>query len=205
MLITKTKMAEIAGVSQSAVGKACRKGALQSAVCSGKIDMNSEAARAYLRKKGIDPDVVFESSDPISNSANNHVVSQVLPNGDTDPRDLEKMTLPQICEIYGTDERFKHWTSARKTLTEIQRNEIANAKAAGRLIARELVKVGIIDQLDSVFRTLLTDTSKTISIRSKAMAESGSDTDDIKKLIVDQISSVIRPAKVKMMRVFENA
>jgi hypothetical protein len=115
------------------------------------------------------------------------------------------MTLPQICEIYGTDERFKHWTSARKTLTEIQRNEIANAKAAGRLIARELVKVGIIDQLDSVFRTLLTDTSKTISIRSKAMAESGSDTDDIKKLIVDQISSVIRPAKVKMMRVFENA
>ena len=205
MLITKAKMAEIAGVSRSAVSKACRVGALKPAVCSGQVDVKSEAARAYFRKKGIDPDVVLKSADPITKNDDIQFPSDPLPGGDADPGVYENMTLRQICAIFGTDDRFKHWTSARKTLTEIKRNDIANAKAAGLLVARDVVKAGIVDPIDSVFRTLLTDTSKTISIRLKAMADSGSDADELKKMVVDQISSVIRPAKTKVQRVFENA
>ena len=122
-----------------------------------------------------------------------------------DPSDLETKSLSELCEIFGTDEKFKNWTDARKKLTEIEKNQITNAKSIGLLVSRDLVKMGIIDPIDSTFATLLTDTAKTIAIRAVAMADAGNDVREIEKLIVDQISSVIRPAKAKIKRILKNA
>ena len=201
MLITKAKMAKLAEVSRSAITKSCREGALKSALCGDKIDLRSEPARLYLREKGIDPDIGLQESTPVSNP---HDSQFDFPDGKMDPMGFGNMTLNQICDTFGSGEKFKHWLSAQKILTEIQRNELANAKTAGDLVAKNLMGM-VFDSIDSVFRTLLTDTSKTIGIRSKAMAESGSSADEIQKFVVDQISSVIRPGKTKAKRVLDNA
>jgi hypothetical protein len=49
-LVTKSDFARLAGVSASAIGKAC-KNELADAVASGKIDKSHKAAKSYLKKR----------------------------------------------------------------------------------------------------------------------------------------------------------
>lgn len=228
MLISMAKLAKLAGVSRAAVSLACKKGgALFTALCDSKIDTEAEASRRYIRKKGLDPSIVFDVNyvQPLKskNSSAKKVGSgkaagtsssapaspfyppaDPLPTGDSDPQDFESKTLAELCEIFGTDERFKTWTDARKKLTEIRKNDIANAKSVGELVSRKMVKIIIIDPIESAHKKLLTDVAKTISIRAAAMCTAGEKQEDIEAFVADQITSIIRPVKAKIKRAFRN-
>lgn len=203
MLVTKSAFSRVAGVSAAAVSKAARVGFLKKAVCQGKIDTESETARAYLRQKGIDPGDAFSDRTQVNPAPPGVMIT--LPSGQTDPKEFEGKTLSELCALFGTDSRFKVWMEARKKITDIEKNEIANEKAKGLLVSRDLIKKGVVDPIDAAFATLLTDTAKTIAIRATAMAKSGSEMEDIKSFVVDQISSVIRPAKTKAIKILREA
>lgn len=64
-LISKTEFSKITGVSQAAISRAVKSGALRSAVVRGRIDMDNIAAVTYLeRHRPTQQDVVATSQDP---------------------------------------------------------------------------------------------------------------------------------------------
>lgn len=131
------------------------------------------------------------------------------PSGDTrDPTDqvpeniraFLDFTLAQLIRMYGTDVAFLDWLKATKTIEEIQERQIRNAESRGELVRRDLVKVAIIDPFDEAHRRMLGDGAKTIARRAATMAQAGRDVEEIEKLVRDQLSSFITPAKDKIVK-----
>lgn len=124
------------------------------------------------------------------------------------PQDIQAfadMTLRELIEKFGTDTRFVDWLKATQTIEAINEKRLKNAVTRGELVNRNLVKVGVIDPIDSAHIKLLTDGVKTIARRSTAMHDSGRGLDEIEKFVADQISSFIRPVKSKVARALSNA
>ncbi len=115
------------------------------------------------------------------------------------------MTLREIIEKFGTDPRFVDWLKAAKEIESIHEKRLKNAATEGKLVARELVEVGVFDPLDAMFRQLLTDGAKTIAARLAAMHSAGRDSKELEKFVADQMTSFIKPMKAKMARALRNA
>lgn len=113
-------------------------------------------------------------------------------------------TLAQLIRMYGTDVAFLDWLKATKVIEEIQQRQIQNAESRGELVKRDLVKVAIIDLFDEAHRRMLGDGAKTIARRAATMAQAGRDVEEIEKLVRDQLSSFITPAKDKITKTLKN-
>lgn len=124
------------------------------------------------------------------------------------PEDIQAfadMTLRELIERFGTDTRFVDWLKATQAIEAINEKRLKNAQTRGELVNRQLVRVGIIEPLDSAHIKLLTDGAKTIARRSTAMHDAGRELEEIEKFVADQISSFIRPVKSKVARALKNA
>jgi hypothetical protein len=121
-----------------------------------------------------------------------------------DIQELADMPLRELVDKFGTDVRFLDWLKAVKSIEDINDKRIKNAKASGELVSRYLVKIGIIDPIDSAHIKLLTDGAKTITRRSIAMRDAGASEIEIEKFVKDQISSFIKPVKSKVARALKN-
>lgn len=117
-----------------------------------------------------------------------------------DIRSFIDMTLRELIQRFGTDIAFLDWLKATKAIEEINEKRLRNAVTQGELVSRHLIKIGVIDQINTTHKKLLTDCSKTINKRVRAMTKSGRSENETEKFIVDQISSFIRPMKVKMVK-----
>jgi len=118
--------------------------------------------------------------------------------------DLADMTLRELIMQFGTDVRFVDWLKATKEIEMINEKRLKNAESEGTLVSRRLVKIGIIDPLESAHIKLLTDGVKTLARRTVALHESGRDLSEIESFISDQISSFIKPVKAKVKRALKN-
>ena len=124
------------------------------------------------------------------------------------PEDIQSfadMTLRDLIARFGTDTRFVDWLGATQKIEMINEKRLKNAEAEGKLISRDLVKRAVIDQIDAVFVQMLTDGAKTMSGRAHAIAKAGGGADEVKKMIEDQLTSLIRPAKSRMRRALRDA
>ena len=124
------------------------------------------------------------------------------------PEEIEKfsdMTLREIIERFGSDYAFVDWLKAMKSIEDINEKRLKNAQTRGELVNRKLIKVGVIDPINSVHIKLLTDGAKTIARRSTAMHDSGRPLEDIEKFVAEQITSFIRPVKSKVARALRNS
>jgi hypothetical protein len=115
------------------------------------------------------------------------------------------MTLRQLIEKFGTDTRLVDWLNALQKIEAIQEKRLKQAMILGQLVNRDIVKVGIVDPINSAHLRLLTDGSKTITLRALAMKAAGREEKDIQKYVREQISSFIRPVKSKIERVMAGA
>jgi len=113
------------------------------------------------------------------------------------------MTLRELIQRFGTDTAFLDFLKAVKTIEDINDRRIKNAEARGELVSRKLVKVAIIDPINSAHTKLLTDGAKTIARRVVAMTGSGRTLEECEAFVVDQLSSFIRPVKSKVARVVQ--
>lgn len=120
-------------------------------------------------------------------------------------QDLVDMTLRELIDKFGTDIYFVDWLAATKKIEDIAEKRIKNAALEGTLISRELVKIGIIDTLDGAFTRMLSDGSKTIAVRAKALIEAGGNSAAVEELVAKQLTSFINPTKAKIARVLRNA
>jgi len=68
-LETRSAVARLAGVSATAITKACTKGKLQAAVRGKFVDLDHPAARDYLEAKGVDPGQTLASKKGTSGAS----------------------------------------------------------------------------------------------------------------------------------------
>jgi len=113
-------------------------------------------------------------------------------------------TLREVLRKFGTDAQFLDFLKATKEIEYINEKRLKNAKTKGELVARDLVKLGIIEPVETAHIKLLTDGSKTIARRGAAMIEAGRDVAELEAFVKDQISSFIRPIKTKVARVLKD-
>ncbi len=230
-LIRKSAFADLVGVTPAAVTKATRVGGiLHAAMLGKKLDTTHPAAVAYAAEHK--PKVTISIDDgppiPLEDFNEDHGVPPVIgvnkPTGHTAKNlskkagkyeegsftvpeyigDLADMTLRDLIMQFGTDVRFVDWLKATKEIEMINEKRLKNAESEGVLVSRHLVKVGIIDPLESAHIKLLTDGVKTIARRTVALHESGSDLPEIESFISDQVSSFIKPVKAKVKRALKN-
>lgn len=124
------------------------------------------------------------------------------------PDDIERfsdMTLRELVARFGTDTAFLDWLKATKEIETINEKRIKNAQSRGELVSREVVKVGIIEPINTAHVRMMTDGAKTIATRVVAMHNAGRTHADIVKFVADQIASFIRPVKAKTERTLQNA
>ena len=207
----------MAGVSAAAVTKACSAG-LAPATEGKRIDANHAAAVAYLdrRAPGKPAPKKRDGRKKAVPHARGHVVRNEKrkrapvwePTGDGEIpdniQDFVDMTLREIIGRFGTETRFGDWLKATKQIEDIAAARIKNAASAGELVSRHLVKIGIIDPINSAHVRLLRDGSKTIAQRSTAMVKAGATPVEIEAFVEDQIASFIRPVKAKVRRALDD-
>jgi hypothetical protein len=93
-----------------------------------------------------------------------------------------------------------HELLLRKRRAEVERLELANAEASGRLIPREPVKRHIFGVLDAAFRRLLIDAPKTAARRVYALCRCGESIEVAERAITDINSSHLRHVKETAVR-----
>ena len=228
----KSAYADYVGVSAAAITKATRVGGiLHAAMLGKKLDTTHPAAVAYMAEHADEvtvsvnggpavpleqfndeigiPPVIDPASKPRGHMAKNQSKKEgkYEEGSFTVPEyigDLADMTLRDLIMKFGTDVRFVDWLKATKEIEMINEKRLKNAEAEGTLVSRHLVKVGILEPLDSAHIKLLTDGVKTIARRTVALHESGKDLAAIEEFIADQVSSFIRPVKAKVRRALKN-
>jgi hypothetical protein len=105
---------------------------------------------------------------------------------------------------FGTDVALLDFLKATKAIEDIYEKRIKNAKASGELVDREQIKIGVFEPINTAHIKLLTDGSKTIAVRTKAMLDAGRDLGEVEAFITKQISSFIKPMKAKVARTLKN-
>lgn len=211
-LISKSEFSRRAGVTTGAMTKLC-KGVLKPAMKGKRVDIAHPSAREYLINKGMNPDYDYETpknkpiatadykkpprkkkteykSEPI-NEVPEHIVDYV------------DMTLRELIKRFGTDMAFVDWLKATKAIEDINEKRLKNAQTEGLLVSKELIKVAVIDPVNTTMQLLLTDGAKTMAKRVTTMSKAGRDLAECEKFIIDQIASFIKPMKTKIVRNFK--
>ena len=220
-LISKAKFAELAGVTQSAIGKAVKVPLLKEALKGERIDFDHPDAVAYLKKQGFSTTEISKmevsekkytrGTEAAKNTKKQESIEKLAEysgdQGDVPENitDFTDYTLNEIIEKYGTDVAFCDWLKAVKMIEDIEEKRLKNAEKAGDLISRAIVENGLIPTVDAAFTRMLTDGAKTIAVRAKTLIETGAEVADVEELISKQLSTFIRPTKSKLERVLKNA
>jgi hypothetical protein len=90
-----------------------------------------------------------------------------------DITDFLHMTLKDVVDQFGTSTGFVDWLKATKDIEMINEKRLKNAQTMGELVSRKLVKIGIIDPIESAHIKLMTAGAKTITVRLDAMSKAG--------------------------------
>lgn len=119
------------------------------------------------------------------------------------PDDIEglaDLTLRELIDKFGTGYRFLDWLRALKEIEAVNEKRIKNAQSMGKLIARQLVEVGVIDPFNSAHVRLMTDGAKAITAAVLAKHQAGISEQEIETYVSDVVGSFIRPVKSKVER-----
>lgn len=169
-------MARRLGVTPSAVTQACRPGGpLEPACVQKKINVLHEAAQSWLARRveqaPIDVDTVTPDDDTAETALakGTHTVSTpseaaTETEAPWQAVDLERLEEPlrTLTLVYGDAPQMAPWIQQRKHLAAARKEEMLQARVAGRLIARTTVE-RLIQKVDDAFRLMLTDAPRTIA------------------------------------------
>ena len=194
-IVSRKEFAGFAGRNPSTITRLCN-GTLSDACVGKRIDLNHSVAIKYLKERGkevpsFEKDLTKRFSENIREF----------------PEDISKvsdMTLRELIQKFGTEAAFSDWLKASKMIEEIHEKRIKSAHRRGELVNRDLVKKGIIDPIEAAHLQLLSDGARTMAQRAVALHDSGRPITDIEMLIVEQISSFIRPLKAVIRRTLKN-
>lgn len=224
-LVSQAKFAQISGVNKSTVCRAM-KTTLQPAVVEGCIDLGNELCEKYLKKKGLDYEHLMSSVTTSAIKKDNKAkLNKSI--GRTEPKKIEidpvdsefaavaevdseitmytDMSLGDVVDKFGTDERFVTWLKAAKLIEEVQAKRLSNEATKGTLINRQIVKDYVIDVFNAAHLKMMKDGAKTIAIGAISKHETGAGEHEIEAYVSDIIGAFIKPAKAKIARTLRNA
>ena len=196
-LISRSKLARLAGVSPAAVTKACKTG-LKDAIVGKRLDLDHDSVREYLVGKGVDPTQVELGPAKRVEKARAKVEKAEADPGFEGPANIDEILewkFRDIIDRFGGAPGFSDWLDARKRIGDIQALELKNAESQGRVIRRELVRAHIFGALDGVCRRLLLDASRTGARKLYSACRSGTPLEEAEKILRDLIGSQLEPLR----------
>lgn len=218
--VSRAELARRAGVSRSAITKACKKRLADAVLPSGMVDVAHPTVVEWARARGLHPDQLRDPGsvvvgpwpvEPSTDTEAEQDDEEILEADratlraarSTDPADdlLLDMTFREISDEHGSQDGFGFWLDARKKWAEIRKLELANADKAGRLIARDFVKTHVFGAIEGANRRLLSDSPKTIARRIYALARAEAPIEEAEKVVRELISSQLRPVAATAARV----
>jgi len=134
--------------------------------------------------------------------------SEAPPGADSEPipnniMPYADMSIRDLVAKFGTDYRFVDWLNAVQKIEAIEEKRLRNAREKGELVSRDLVKVAVLENIDTLFKQLLTDGAKTIAQRAHTEVNAGHDVGEIEHMVNDLLASFIKPTKAKIKRDFD--
>jgi len=193
-LVTRTNFAKMAAVSPSNISKAINKtGLLTKAVVGKKIDANHPDAVLYLARNK----ARLEAKKRKSQNVGNNFLEEKL-DGEIEP--FLDLSLREVVELFGTDEKFSEWLKAAKIIEDIKEKQIKNNTSLNELIPREYVRTHLIAFIETLSVRLLSDSPRTIAARVLEAKESGESREKIEKLIGELIGAQIKGTKLRIRR-----
>lgn len=228
-LISRSEFALRCGVSKQAISKACGK-QLAPACVSGSIDVDHEAARAYMAAKGV---TLAAMASPVSAPTRPRKKGPRKPTTQTGPRrqspkaplappgprpegapsgddapapgspeDLQELAavLMPLVERFGTDQAFKYWLDALKEIELIREKRLKNAETEGRLISRELIKTHIFGAIEAANKRLLADSPRSIATQVMTLTRAGASFEEAERVVREAIAAQLKPVKTTAAR-----
>ena len=195
-LVTRTVLAELAGVSRASVTQALKR-ALKDGVVGDRVDANNPVIVAWLVKHGAQP------PEPLPDvPSTNHAAREPdgNPVGQEITEELQDLTIRRIIELHGSVRSFRDWLDAMNRIENMRKTRLDNDESEGRLIDRELVKAAVFGAIESAHRRLLQDTPKTAVARIYAAAKAGQPPEDAEKILRELITAQLKPLKSKAAR-----
>ncbi len=191
-LVSRTVLAELAGVSRSAVTKAL-KVALKEGVVGDRVDAAHPVIVEWLVRHGAQPPEPL----PPPPRVEQRPAERRDPVGPEITEELADLTIRRIVELHGTNRAFKDWLDAMNRIENMRKTRLDNDESEGRLVDRDLVKQSVFGAIDSAHIRLLQDTPKTAIARIYAAAKAGQPPEDAEKILRDLISAQLKPLKAK--------
>lgn len=169
--------------------RACR-GDLAPAMVGKQIDVSHPAVEDWLVARGLDVDIFDDVRAPAE-------LNKVLGDSAREPLDpLLSMSLQELTDRHGSDERFYGWARARKELAMAQRAEAQLARLQGRLIARTTIDAALAC-MDGLHVRFLRDVARNLGSR---LCKGTRTPEETEAIIRDQISAQLRAATQQIAR-----
>lgn len=223
-LITKSQLADIAGVSRDAVTRAL-KGGLQAALTRDGRRVNSEHpaalkfladARRSRQERGEPPDPgppVTPSETPGPDGLRRENTARVLYDVEQqiagvfpdDLTDLGSMPLREVVDRFGSLAGLREVVRALKDFADMRNKEGLAAQRRGTLIARDLIGQSFVPLVDMAFLRLVGEVPTLLTEQIVARVNSGGDElrGDVETILIEQLSKVLtecRDAMAKLVR-----
>jgi hypothetical protein len=119
--------------------------------------------------------------------------------------ELAELTLAEIVLRHGTVPAYLDHLNAYSKREQALKTKLDNQRTQSELISFELVQTHLFGALESLSKRLLGDTAKTIVLRLTSHVKAGGSGEDAEKIVLDLISSQIKPVKETAARVLRNA
>jgi hypothetical protein len=222
--LTKTRLAQLLGISKQLVGHYAR-GVLKAAVSEAGIDLDHPDVVVFLARFETTPDELVERDGgapikkrgrpargltrelvaPVLSGSTLSTTGSTLPmqGGFRDPPDAEqlyRLTFRQIVERWGHLEGFQNWIELRKKTAETRRVELRNSEAEGLVISREFVRVHVFGYLEAANRLLLTDAARTLARQLPSAARNGAAHEAVEQAAREIISGHLVRLKAEVVR-----
>lgn len=219
-LVTKSEFGRLAGVAPATVTNNIKPDKrLYPAIVGDRIDSQHPTAQAYIdemqkrpaakRTKGKgysgERKIQAKKRQADSQSIEIDMSDDFTIDSPGDMSELQSRSIGDILQEFGTEIAFLDWLRACKSIEDINEKRTKNAAANGLLISRDLVKLGVIEPIDTALTLMLTDAVKTSVRRLDAMQKTGATLKAREDYMREQLASVIRPLKAKLKRTMKNA
>lgn len=209
-LVSRSDIAELAGVSRSALTQAVT-GRLRSA-CVGKgrglkIDLEHPVTQAYIDEKRRNTATAKEqkaakgtTSVPNVPPPGNGVVS--LENETGRVINLEELTVREIALKYGGVAQFAPYVKALKDIADYKNKEQAHLVKRGELIERETTAAALFMLVDMAYKRLVTEMPTAIMQRLVPLIQSAGEESERegRQMLIDAVSKILKDCKTEVRK-----
>ncbi|MDQ2646932.1 MAG: hypothetical protein M3020_24220 [Myxococcota bacterium] len=163
---------------------------------SGRVDASHKVIQDAARARGIDPRVLLDAprTPTVTGKKNGAAKNGATEAPDPTLEALLDMRLRDISDAFGSSQAFRDWIAARKLVAETERIESRNARDAGRLISRELVRLNVFGALRQLAMRLLQDLPTTLATRARSALPREESVPIIRDLISSELENTKRRA-----------